>query len=329
MDTRVIKPSKKLDGRIQLTLVPAEMQVNQMVIPSEVKPATTALYKIEITTPQLATTTTANLSAELFIANKRVGAVNCELMLTEPAALHIHPDLDMQSQTRKVDIILQNLMESPLSGEMFISSKSDILFNRTNIPFSNLSSKEARIFEIEIKGAEFPPDTLYPIEVKAYLSTGKIITKQRAIDYLPCKKTSQPIVIDGVLGEWNEAIPIYLNHSDQIIIGKEKWRGITDCSGTISTLWDEQNFYISAVILDDKRSNTIKPSSTVYHSDGLEVYFDTDLYGDEENAKYNDDDFQFGFFDTPEGPIVWRWSPGDTLDKSAKIVIVYRNDLGD
>lgn len=330
IDTRSIKSGKKLNGEFKISIVPAEMQMNQDVILSEVKPATTSLCKIIITTPQLAMNTTAILSAEVFIGNNRAGLVNCELMLTEPAALHIHPGLDSDKiGAKKVDIILKNLMEFSLSGELFVSSKSDIIFSQSDILFSDLSSNNEQICESEIRGAEFPPDTIYPIEVKAYLSTGKIITKQKAIDYLPCKKTVQPIVIDGNLDDWKEAIPIYLNHADQIIIGKEKWRGITDCSGTIYTLWDDQNIYLSAVILDDIKSNTIKPSSTVYHSDGLEVYFDTDLYGDEDIAKYNDDDFQYGFFDTPAGPSIWRWSPGDKQDKIAKFAKVYRNDLGD
>jgi hypothetical protein len=329
IDNRVVKPSKKLIGEFRVTLVPAEMQMNQNIIRFEVKPGTTSFCKIKITTPQLAIDTTAVLSAELFIGNNRVGSVNCELMLTEPGAIHIHPGLELETQTKKVEVILKNLMESRLSGEILLSSKSDVIFSQSDMLFSNLSANKEQVFESEIKGVEFPPDTVYPIEVKAYLSTGKILNKQRAIDFLLCKKTSQPIVIDGNLDDWKDAVSINLNRADQIIVGKEKWLGITDCSGTVYTLWDDQNIYLSAVILDDIRSNTIKPSSDVYHSDGIEIYFDTDLYGDEDIAKYTDDDFQFGFFDTPAGPVVWWWSPGDSLDKQAKIAMVYRNDLGD
>ena len=45
--------------------------------------------------------------------------------------------------------------------------------------------------------------------------------------------------------------------------------------------------------------------------------------------KYGPHDFQYGFFDTPKGPCVWRWSPGDKLSPGAKIAWKKRDDLGD
>ncbi|MFB3895525.1 MAG: sugar-binding protein [bacterium] len=329
IDNRIIKPARKLDGEVKVSVLPAEMQTNQNIIRFEAKPMTTSICKIDITTPQLALNTTAILSADLMVGNKRAGLVSSEVMLTEPAVLLIHPILDGKTSTKKIDVVLKNLMESPVSGEILVSSIKDVIFSQSDILFGNLSANREQVFESELRGSGFQPDTLYPIEVKAYLSNGKILAKQRVVDFLPCKKATQPIVIDGKLDEWNDAAQITLNRADQITSKKANWRGIYDCSGAVYTLWDDQNLYVSAIILDDIKSNSIKPGSNIYRSDGLEVYLDTDLYGDEDMAKYSDDDYQFGFFNTPEGSIVWRWSPGDQLDNQAKLAIVYRDDIKD
>ncbi|MCX7918421.1 MAG: cellulase family glycosylhydrolase [bacterium] len=330
LDNKSIKPNQQFDGLCKLAINPLEIQLTKEIIPIRLEKIGSPIYRIQMITPRLPSKKTAILTAQVIIGGKLIGVVETEIQLTEPAILQCYPELDLVTGTKNVKIRLDNLMESPISGELHLSSLKDtIIFDRVIIPFSEISAKSGWTYLAEIKESNDAPDTLYSLEVSAYLTDGNTLRLNKTIAYLPCKKSKQNIVIDGNLEEWKDAIPIRLTRAEQITVGKENWFGKFDGSATVSLLWDDKNIYVSAIVLDDKRSNTIKPSSSVYHSDGLEIYFDTDLVSDYTTAKYNDDDFQFGFFDTPDGPIVWRWSPGDTQDTAAQIAIVERNDLGE
>ncbi len=59
------------------------------------------------------------------------------------------------------------------------------------------------------------------------------------------------VVIDGDLGEWDTSRALTINAESQIVDQIEHWDGVEDCSMTIYAMWDEENLYIGANILDD------------------------------------------------------------------------------
>lgn len=97
------------------------------------------------------------------------------------------------------------------------------------------------------------------------------------------------IVLDGNLEEW-EGLPIALaNRKVQVVVGSENWRGEEDCSRRLRAGWGSKNLYPAIEVEDDK---FVPPPQPTWRMDSVELFFDTDLYGDWGTASTNTDDFK-------------------------------------
>lgn len=64
-------------------------------------------------------------------------------------------------------------------------------------------------------------------------------------------KAAAPIAIDGDLSEWNAASPAAIDRPEQVVRDKGQWTDASDLSAEIYAMWDEENLYLGAKILDD------------------------------------------------------------------------------
>ncbi len=102
---------------------------------------------------------------------------------------------------------------------------------------------------------------------------------------LPVYKTSVPVVVDGQIDEiWND-----VSSRDIETEIRPSVSGPADLSGWFKTLWDEQYFYILAVVTDDVKVND---SQDVYEDDGIELFFDI---GNNKATTYGARDVQYTF----------------------------------
>lgn len=127
-------------------------------------------------------------------------------------------------------------------------------------------------------------------------------------------KALAPINIDGDLSDWKGSTPNPVAASF-VTLNKQAWGGENDLSSQFYFAWDDQNFYIGAVVTDDVHVQL--PSTRgyqLYKGDDIEVWFDTNLDGDFTVNRGNEDDFQLGlsagnFSDLGPEAVFWNPTP--------------------
>lgn len=84
-------------------------------------------------------------------------------------------------------------------------------------------------------------------------------------------------VIDGVIenGEWSMDTAMYADNEEQISTSLTNWTS-EDISGKSVVMWDEENYYMCAVITDDKHVNN-RPAAENWNGDNMQFGI---FYGD-------------------------------------------------
>lgn len=100
-----------------------------------------------------------------------------------------------------------------------------------------------------------------------------------------------PVKIDGALDDWITSDPIVIKDPKQVIIGPYLWGGSFDCSATVYIMWDEENFYIAAEILDDVPF-TARAGFRPDEADSLGIYLSINPYADPARKNYEATDFR-------------------------------------
>jgi hypothetical protein len=104
-------------------------------------------------------------------------------------------------------------------------------------------------------------------------------------------KCYTPPVIDGVMDEWEMYDKAQIANPT---IKKENFTSVRDCSGIISTCWDDTAFYFVVQVTDDVFNQNFT-GNQINNGDSLTLVFDTDLSGDFSIPFYNSDDSQVDF----------------------------------
>lgn len=96
------------------------------------------------------------------------------------------------------------------------------------------------------------------------------------------------VALDGSLAEWGgtRAAPI-----DSVVFQRENWSGPQDLSGLVRATWDDDFLYLATQVADDA---IVQESSEdlLYRGDAIEFFWDSDLQGDFEVNRYNEDEVQ-------------------------------------
>jgi hypothetical protein len=88
------------------------------------------------------------------------------------------------------------------------------------------------------------------------------------------KKAADPITVDGVLDEWNFCFPVDFNQDVMTGVMRPVVAGWVseddaDCSGTLYQMYDADNFYFAAEVMDDEPGHF---SDASWASDAIEYY---------------------------------------------------------
>lgn len=106
-----------------------------------------------------------------------------------------------------------------------------------------------------------------------------------------CWKAPENITIDADLSEWNKTSAVILNSESQVIQGGNQWDGPEDLSASVYFMWDRDNLYLAAEVVDDTPFMYREgfPPDLV---DALVLYFSTDPQADPERQSYQSKDFR-------------------------------------
>lgn len=108
---------------------------------------------------------------------------------------------------------------------------------------------------------------------------------------IPCFKVRDAIAIDGDLSEWNTSSPAVLDSAGQVVRDIGQWSGIEDLSMEIYLMWDENNLYLGAKIMDDTPF-MYREGFPPDMADSLVLFLSTDPDADPDRAEYTANDFR-------------------------------------
>jgi len=102
------------------------------------------------------------------------------------------------------------------------------------------------------------------------------------------------ITIDGDLSEWDLSSPVVLDRAAQLIRGANFWDGPEGLSGTFYFMWDAENLYIGAVVMDDA-PYMYRMGFPPDQADSIGIYLSTSPEADASREVYEASDFRVLF----------------------------------
>ena len=111
---------------------------------------------------------------------------------------------------------------------------------------------------------------------------------ERAIS---CFKAPDGMTIDGDLGEWNTSSPANMSVVEQVVRDPGQWTGPEDVSMDIYMMWDAENIYLGATIMDDTPF-MYREGFPPDMADSLVLFLSTDPQADAARTEYAANDFR-------------------------------------
>lgn len=106
-----------------------------------------------------------------------------------------------------------------------------------------------------------------------------------------CFKAAAGVQIDGDLSDWNTSAPAVINQDSQVIRDIGQWTGPEDCSAEVYLMWDENNLFLAATIMDDTPF-MYREGFPPDLADSLVLFLSTDEGADPDRTAYAANDFR-------------------------------------
>ncbi len=168
-----------------------------------------------------------------------------------------------------VDVDIKNLSATKtLSGTVSILEPAEFQGKRS---FSELLPGDTRTVKINLP--EMVVKRPQQMVINVELDNGVVKELNQKLDFTSAKKVQQKPTIDGKIdkGEWNSTLLAEDRESRYTtLINGTKWGGISDLSVTHRVMWDEDNFYMMAVVKDNVHHTEQTDFSTMWQDDGIQ-----------------------------------------------------------
>lgn len=109
---------------------------------------------------------------------------------------------------------------------------------------------------------------------------------------ITASKAAAPITVDGDLGEWDLSSAVVMDTMDLVVRDPGQWSNAADCTVNVYVMWDEDNMYVAAKILDDTPF-MYREGFPPDMADSLVLFFSVDPDADPERTEYTATDFRF------------------------------------
>lgn len=130
--------------------------------------------------------------------------------------------------------------------------------------------------------------------VAAVVALATALAQTEIQDEGRCYPLTQPVIIDGDLGEWDRRGPIRIDRAEQRDLREggvlsRAWGGPEDCSGTFYFAYDDQYLYLAGEVRDDDR---VANNEIWFNGDCVELFLDTNRGADPDTFEFDDAAFQ-------------------------------------
>ncbi len=224
-----------------------------------------------------------------------------------------HPDFPLPANPGKllkqsVRVTLQNPFSLPIRGELrWIKTNADWLIYPPLVKYQLAGrGKKSYRYNIWMVSLHSINRNLPYLETRMPSAAGsepEIIRKY----LIPLRKMTiemrkSKIEIDGNLSEWAAVKPLFLD-KEYLTTHIPNWTK-SDLSAAIYSAWDKKGLYFGIDVKDNKWVNR-NANAEIKKGDCVEIAFDGSW--DRQVPGLDDNDHDFGFAFTENGPVAWRW----------------------
>ncbi|HZG76170.1 MAG TPA: right-handed parallel beta-helix repeat-containing protein, partial [Paenibacillus sp.] len=201
-----------------------------------------------------------------------------------------------------VEVELENISEIDVQGEIVIAEP----FVTQPVPFTIAPGATGRSL-IEVPAEALSSTGAVPLRFEARLPGGVTVPAEAVVNFLAAAKSLVPPTVDGDHSEWEDAMAFRLESEGQykrVSGGTTPWGGLADLSGTGMAMWDDESFYLAAVIRDDVHRQT-QTDGAAWMGDGIQFMIDPGREEGPGSQGYSE--LLFALSDTGE-IVKWRWA---------------------
>ena len=204
-----------------------------------------------------------------------------------------------------------------LSGKVTINAPDDFAKKIKPITFTNLEPQKSRTLTFNIPARVI--QKIIRLEYAIELSDGTVFNYSKLLDFGSAAYAEKKPTLDGVLskGEWTGSWIGCDEKSD--IKDIVDWRGAADLSFSSISMWDEDYYYMIAVVRDDIHSVTYNPSGAknLWRGDSIQfAVSDVEFV----NTMAVTDFTEIGVADVPgDGNVVWRFKSSNQQPINVKV----------
>ncbi len=224
-----------------------------------------------------------------------------EGILAQPI-IKVRPYLFKLSEKPAILVSIDNRTKKALNGSVSLSVPKDWVIKPVRGVLEQLNPSGETSLKFTVESGAIIPDAWYTIGATLITDKGITYSSEEKMGFLTCAKTSAAPKIDGSLGaEWDKTAPVRLEQAIQVKEIKD-WRGRSDLSAVIHTIWDENNFYLAGKVYDNKFVQNETGDRTWA---GDSIQFAVDPEPDSPNSRGR----VFTLALTPKGPQLWENFP--------------------
>ncbi len=204
--------------------------------------------------------------------------------------------------------ITNNSKKTPISGTLVFSAPD--FFAKKLPPLKIPDIAPGKTMVVEFPFPEILRKEAYDVNAKINLSNGDLVQIADRIDFAIAAYTSKKPVIDGVIesNEWVMGSALAFNREEQAYsLDGFSWNGKEDLSGRVCIEYDEDNFYMAAVVTDDVFFQE-KTDDSIWQGDSVQFGVG---YQRANNNKNTTSFTEVGMALTPQGEVVVTYSVED------------------
>jgi hypothetical protein len=216
---------------------------------------------------------TRTLLYRLKVEGRVVGKGSLTVQIVKPLELK-------SAMLKKKDLLEFAFVNHSVARELVLDSADWELAGKKGTLTPNLTIKPASTRTLEFSIPELTPFQITPAKVHFKFNDHSSFDFIRDLSFSPCVKRTDP---DDL-----KSLPIDLGKVGTVKI--KEYRGKEDLSGRVRIGWDEQNFYLTAKI-DDDRFYQEYPREEIWNGDGIQFGLAAD----------NDNRYEFGLALTEKG----------------------------
>ena len=164
-----------------------------------------------------------------------------------------------------------------MSGTCKLIKVGENAMTTNTAAFNNLKGKETVTLYLNLPEMikKRTTEIVYEIET----SNGEKRQYTQNVDFsqaLYCNENKPKIDGNIEQGEWLSAWSTVDRETDMHIAAGGKWNGKNDLSYELTTMWDEENFYMAAVVKDDVHCQNEDPGN-MWKGDGIQIGLESDI----------------------------------------------------